>query len=249
MNNTIKVASYNILANSYLNPEWYTRSKLEALKWEKRKDLLAQKITQINADIICLQEVETDAFHLLENSWPNKSYQGIFYLKDYGKPDGCATFFRQDTLKLNQEQAIYYRDRAKGQINSGHLALMLDFEFDVGLLRIVNTHLKWDNQRKEQHLGYKQIGELIDKCVREDDSSFGWVICGDLNAQPRSFVIKELLKHNFQDAYAQKEQPTCNPNGRAKRLDYIFHSTNIDSQPVKLMEIDDATPLPSEIEP
>nr|MDJ0705182.1 hypothetical protein [Leptolyngbyaceae cyanobacterium MO_188.B28] len=63
------------------------------------------------------------------------------------------------------------------------------------------------------------------------------------------FLIKELLKNNLMDVYANKEQPTCNPNWRAKRIDYIFHSTNIASKPAKLMEIDDITPLPSEVEP
>ncbi len=249
MTHELKVVSYNILANSYIKLEWYTRSSPEALKWENRRNLLAKKITKINADIICLQEVEADAFEILEDSLQKKSYSGVYYKKGYGKPDGCATFFRRDKLKLKNEHAVYYNDKAKGKINSGHLALILDFELDIGILKVVNTHLKWDSKNKEEHLGYKQLSELIDSYIKKDNYSYGWVICGDFNAQPNSFVIKELLKNNFKDAYANKEQPTCNPNGRTKRIDFIFHSTQIASSPVKLPDIDDTTPLPSEVEP
>ena len=248
MSHKIKVASYNVLANSYIKLEWYTRSNPEVLQWENRKNLLTKKITEINADIICLQEVETDAFEVLENSL-KKSYSGVYYKKGYDKPDGCATFFRKDKLSLKNEHAVYYSDEAKGKINSGHLALVLDFEFDVGMLRVANTHLKWDNKNKGRHLGYKQITELIDSHIKKDSHSYGWVMCGDFNAQPNSFVIKEVLKNNFEDAYANKEQPTCNPNGRAKRIDFIFHSTQIVSSPTKLPTIEDTTPLPSEVEP
>src|SRR6266508_2848668 len=81
------------------------------------------------------------------------------------------------------------------------------------------------------------------------DTAYAWIVCGDLNAQSDSPVVKELVSSGFVDAYAGREQATCNPNRRAKRIDYIFHTSALRSEPAKLMEIDDLTPLPSADEP
>lgn len=249
MPNKLEVVSYNILAQSYIKPQWYTRSQPETLTWEHRTNLLNKKLANLKADIMCLQEVEADIFESLEESLKKKSFSGIYYKKVNNKPDGCATFFRNDKLSLKNHHVLYYSDLAKGNINSGHLALILDFEIDGGVLSIANTHLKWDNKPKAQHLGYKQMSELLNTSIKKDNDADAWVICGDFNAQPHSFVIKELRKHDLKDAYANQEQATCNPNGKAKRIDYIFHTSNLASRAVQLPIIDDTTPLPSEVEP
>jgi hypothetical protein len=62
-------------------------------------------------------------------------------------------------------------------------------------------------------------------------------------------VVRELVDSGLVDAYAGREQATCNQNRKAKRMDYIFHTPGLKAEPAKLMEIDDLTPLPSADEP
>jgi hypothetical protein len=60
-----------------------------------------------------------------------------------------------------------------------------------------------------------------------------------------------LLEHaGFVDAYrARPDLNTCNPNRRAKRIDYLFHTPSLRSRPRDLPAITDRTPLPSEQQP
>ena len=245
-----QIASYNILANSYVNPQWYPFTDPEILKWEERKAALNRKIESFGADIICLQEVESDAYALFEYTLRKEGYSGIYAPKANNRPDGCATFFRQGNLRFEGSNTIYFNDTEEAA-NSGHVALILSFASGLGTLRVTNTHLKWDNETKpkEEHAGYRQIKELVDNHIKPDSLAHAWIVCGDFNAQLGSPVIEKLLVNGFEDAYRGNEQNTCNSNRRAKRIDYIFHTGNLRSQPAKLRVIDNLTPLPSEVEP
>ncbi len=57
-----KVASYNILADSYINPAWYPGTDAELLDPAHRHPALVERIARMAADVICLQEVESDVF-------------------------------------------------------------------------------------------------------------------------------------------------------------------------------------------
>src|SRR5215813_4847603 len=223
---TFLLASYNILANSYVNSTWYPQVDPKVLQWERRKFALAEKIGSFEADVVCLQEVEQDAYSLIERSLGTKGYTGIFAKKAMGKPDGCAIFSRHGMLRFVSGEAVYYSDGSPGILRSGHLALIASFESDSGIIKIAVTHLKWEreDQPPEECIGYRQIKELIDNHVKTDHTTYAWVICGDLNAQPDNPIVKELIINGFEDAYAGAAQATCNPNGKAKRIDYIFHT-------------------------
>jgi len=246
----IQLVTYNILANSYINVEWYRHCEPAALNWEKRKILLSERVKSFEADIICLQEVEQDAFELLEQELVGRGYQGIYAKKGNDKPDGCATFIEKAQVQLKKSAVLYYQDKAKGRLHSGHLALVAYIELAGAMIGVINTHLKWDrkDRAKEKHLGYRQLQELLAH-VEADRAPSAWVICGDFNAQPDSTLIKELGPRGWQDAYDGKAQPTCNPNSKTKRLDYIFHSRQLQAAPTKLKRIFNHTPLPSKAEP
>jgi mRNA deadenylase 3'-5' endonuclease subunit Ccr4 len=251
MARSFSIASYNVLADSYVKPEWYSNVDPEVLRWDRRKFALADRVARLDADIICLQEVEPDAYALIAQSLGAKGYEGIYSKKGRDKPDGCAMFFRQGWLRFASAATIYYRDGLRGAPDSGHLALIISFECEWGVIRVGATHLKWEQEDKppEEHIGYRQIRELIDERFKPDRAAYAWIVCGDLNAKSDSPVIRELVGSGFVDAYAGREQATCNPNRRAKRIDYIFHTSGLIAEPAKLMEIDDLTPLPSAEEP
>ena len=257
---SFSIASYNILADAYVRPERYPNVDPEILRWDRRKFALAEKLARLDADVICLQEVEADAYATIERSLATKGYSGVYAKKGSGKPDGCAVFFREAGLRFAGADALYYNDGRRDVPDSGHLALIASFESERGVIRVANTHLKWgqDDKPPEEHIGYRQIRELIDKRFKADQAApdskaYAWIVCGDLNARSGDPVVKELLDNGFLDAYAGREQATCNPNGKAKRIDYIFYASlrapNLIAEPAKLTEIDDLTLLPSADEP
>jgi mRNA deadenylase 3'-5' endonuclease subunit Ccr4 len=251
MARSFRIASYNVLADSYVNPRWYPNVDPDVLRWDRRKFALAERVMRLDADIICLQEVETDAYSLIEQSLVAKGYDGVYAKKGCDKPDGCAVFFRPVGLRFVGCETIYYRDSLRGVPDSGHLALIISFECELGIIRVATTHLRWGQEDKppEEHIGYLQIRELINNHFKPDRTAYAWVVCGDLNVRSENPVVKELISNGFLDAYAGREQATCNPNSKAKRIDYIFHTGGLRAEPVKLMEIDDFTPLPSADEP
>jgi mRNA deadenylase 3'-5' endonuclease subunit Ccr4 len=251
MAQSFRIASYNVLADSYVRPDWYPNVEPEVLRCARRRFALVERVARLDANIICLHEVEADAYALFELSLGAQGYEGVYAKKGCGKPDGCAMFFRQGGPRFTGSGTVYYHDGLRGDPDSGHLALVSSFEFGWGVIRVATTHLKWDREDKspEEHLGYRQIGELICDHFKPDQTAYAWIVCGDMNAQPDSPVVKEFVDSGFIDAYAGHEQATCNPNRRAKRIDYIFHTAGLRAKPARLMEIDDLTPLPSSDEP
>ncbi len=240
------ISSYNILATAYIRSEFYPYVNPKHLKWENRRAPLLHKIAELEADILCLQEVEKPFYSLLETNLRKQGYTGV-YAQKHGKPDGCATLFKTEKLNLLDVKTLYYKD-GQGERDSGHLALITTFETKTSALHIANTHLKWDrtNNSGEAHWGWRQLQELLGKGITTDNA---WIICGDFNVLPDSFLVQELFARGFKDAYQERPQPTSNSNSQAKRIDYLFYTDHFVAIPQKIPEIYDTTPLPSETEP
>ncbi|RYZ43691.1 MAG: hypothetical protein EOO72_06760 [Myxococcaceae bacterium] len=244
----LRIASYNILADAYVKPEWFPHTPADVLRPRWRQDSLARRIAGLDADIVCLQEVEPDRFAALQQAMEAHGYSGVLALKQQGRPDGCAVFHRME--RCLGHRAHYFRDRLEDGRISGHLALVVDFDVGGDRLRVACTHLRWDRPDRpvEQHQGMQEAAELLEELVRQDPEAL-WVVCGDFNAQPGEPLVRAFAAAGLLDAYEGQHQPTCNANGRAKAIDFIFHSRELQAQPVRLPELDDRTPMPSETEP
>ena len=247
--NVFSIASYNILANAYMRPQWYAHCCAEALAASPRVRRLTKKLVAFNADIFCLQEVEPEVFRSLEAALTPQGFVGLYAQKRRNKPDGCATFYKNKRFMLKAQAVHYFEDGGSGGEHSGHLALQVDLASDEKWVRVINTHLKWDNHNRSNHLGHQQIGEIMAKQSAIEARTHSCIICGDFNAPPNHFVLDALTQHHFIDAYAHQPQATCNPNQSAKRIDYVFHTPDMQAFPVAIADIADNTPLPSLTEP
>nr|WP_246357365.1 endonuclease/exonuclease/phosphatase family protein [Pyxidicoccus fallax] len=245
----LRIASYNVLADAYVKPEWFPRTPSELFVPRRRREALARRIVELDADIVCLQEVEPDSFDALQEALEPHGYMGVLALKQQGKPDGCAVFHRRQ--RYLGHRAHYFGDRLENGRISGHLALVMDFDAGGGeRLRVACTHLRWDRPDKpvEQHQGMQEATELLQELVQGDPEAL-WVVCGDFNAEPGEPLVRAFAAAGLVDAYEGRHQPTCNANDRAKAIDFLFHSRALRAQPDRLPELDDRTPLPSETEP
>ncbi len=96
---SFSVASYNVLADAYINPRWYPDTPASILDPAWRELALVQRVVNLAADVICLQEVEPQRFAAMQDRLRQLGYEGRYAGKSGGKPDGCATFIRTITTQ------------------------------------------------------------------------------------------------------------------------------------------------------
>jgi len=218
----LRVATWNVLCDAYVEPEYFPHTPAAILDPDRRRAALLDRIRSLDVDILCLQEVDAG----LAAAIRAVGLDGRYAPKGGGKPDGCATVSR---LPVRSERTLAYAD------GSGHVALFVELDG----VTVANTHLKWD---PEGTRGARQIAELLEGRPER------FIVCGDFNAEAASETVSLCLAAGLRDA-CPAGGATSNANGRAKRIDYLFHSLDLRAAPALLPRIADDTPLPSESEP
>ncbi|KAJ3277101.1 Elongation of fatty acids protein 2 [Terramyces sp. JEL0728] len=126
---TFTIMCYNALCEKYASPATYGYTPTWSLIWDYRKDLLIHEILNYNADIVCLQEVETRQYEeFFKEQLAQHDYEGQFSPKsrartmgelDRVQVDGCATmyksqkYFRVNTrFKLLEKKLIEFQQVA-----------------------------------------------------------------------------------------------------------------------------------------
>lgn len=242
---TLRIATYNVLADTYVRPAWYPHTPAELLAAGARYDGLIDRVLGLDADVVCMQEVERPFLTALRRRVSPLGYRVELANKAGGRPDGCATISR---LPLADSWFLHYHDDTPP---SGHVALAVSLIQGPRRLTIVNTHVRWNppDKRSRAHIGVRQLEELVDE-LRARGPLDDVIVCGDFNATPDSDVVGRLLAAGFRDAFAAlPDAYTCNPNQTAKRIDYLFYGPGLTATPRPLPAIDDHTPLPSRTEP
>ncbi|KHJ86671.1 hypothetical protein OESDEN_13570, partial [Oesophagostomum dentatum] len=115
---TFTVLCYNVLCDKYATVNQYSYCPSWALNWEYRKMSIMKEIRNYEADIITLQEVETEQFRLLfQPELKALGYTGIFSPKSRAKTmneedrkyvDGCAIFWKSEKFEMEREHLIEF---------------------------------------------------------------------------------------------------------------------------------------------
>ncbi|NP_001103498.1 CCR4-NOT transcription complex, subunit 6b [Danio rerio] len=118
----LTVMCYNVLCDKYATRQLYGYCPSWALNWSYRKKSIMQEILNCNADIISLQEVETEQyfdFFLLELS--KQGYDGFFSPKSRARTmsesdrkhvDGCAIFYKTEKFNVVQKHTVEFNQLA-----------------------------------------------------------------------------------------------------------------------------------------
>lgn len=249
---SFSVASYNVLASAYVHRGWYRRTPALILNPVWRTPALAHHVSALGADILCLQEVETETFAALSARLVPLGYASQYARRLGGKPDGCATFYRRDLFELVDANMIVYGDAIDAQGDSGNIALIAWLRGSEGLVGLINTHLTWDppGAALESRRGYRQARQLVLDWQPIAESATGWILVGDFNVTPESELVAMIEAAGFH--YAHQECAgacTCNVNGEAKMIDYLFYAGGLQCGPRKITPIDMRTILPSAEQP
>ncbi|KAK8649338.1 hypothetical protein V6N13_130068 [Hibiscus sabdariffa] len=118
---TFTVLSYNILSNSYASSELYSYCPSWALSWPYRRQNLLREIVGYRADIVCLQEVQSDHFDdFFAPELDKHGYQALYkrktnevYSGNIRTIDGCATFFRRDRFSHVKKYEVEFNKAAQ----------------------------------------------------------------------------------------------------------------------------------------
>lgn len=242
------VASYNVLADAYLRPEWFAAVDPAHLDPAWRRGAILQRIVGLAADVIGLQEVEPLVFDLLRVELAAHGYVGHFARKRGERPDGAA-FFVHPPVEVRSVSPLYFQDGVDGQAPSGHCALLLDATWQGKDLQIATTHLRYGppHHHGTTHIGSRQMQELL---AATAGSGAPRIFCGDFNVTAKHDLIQELTRLGFLDAYRDlPHAATCNAKQRAERIDFLMHESALSAVPVPAPAIDDSTVLPNSLEP
>ncbi|XWS43274.1 hypothetical protein CRYUN_Cryun16bG0089000 [Craigia yunnanensis] len=118
---TFTVLSYNILSDSYASSELYSYCPSWALSWTYRRQNLLREIVGYRADIVCLQEVQSDHFdEFFVPELDKHGYQALYkrktnevYCGNTYTIDGCATFFRRDRFSHVKKYEVEFNKAAQ----------------------------------------------------------------------------------------------------------------------------------------
>ncbi|XP_050227699.1 carbon catabolite repressor protein 4 homolog 1-like [Mercurialis annua] len=118
---TFTVLSYNILSDVYATSEAYSYCPSWALSWPYRRQNLLREIVGYRADIVCLQEVQSDHFdEFFAPELDKHGYQALYkrktnevYSANTPSIDGCATFFRRDRFSHVKKYEVEFNKAAQ----------------------------------------------------------------------------------------------------------------------------------------
>uniref|UniRef100_A0A4W3HDU6 poly(A)-specific ribonuclease n=1 Tax=Callorhinchus milii TaxID=7868 RepID=A0A4W3HDU6_CALMI len=145
------VMCYNVLCDKYATRQLYGYCPSWALNWEYRKKGIMEEIINCDADIISLQEVETEQyFNLFLPELNQHGYDGFFCPKSRAKimteqerkhVDGCAIFFKKEKFTLVQKHSVEFNQLAMANSEGSEAMLNRVMTKDnIGVAVLLEVH-------------------------------------------------------------------------------------------------------------
>lgn len=240
--------SYNILNKEFACEEIYDYTSKEDLSWKVRKDRIIRRLTGLNPDIICLQEVNRETFEEFKQVLPE--YEGALGIKEANSlrvTDGVCTFCKKSKFKNISQSCVF----CEGSSKCGKLAIRPAIFTELTLknddkVTVVNTKLRYSRVVNTNDGVWNHLHFLLGKIPREKV-----LFMGDFNRTPDHFLIKDILNVGLQDVLASENRATCfgKTCKKTKRVDYIFASKDLITSPLSCSLLTDDQPIPSQEEP
>ncbi|CAK7347136.1 unnamed protein product [Dovyalis caffra] len=234
---TFSVLSYNILSDIYASRDMYSYCPTWALAWEYRRKNLLQEIDGYGADILCLQEVQSDHFEDFLKPELTKRGYAVMYKKKTDQVytankyiiDGCAIFYRRDRFKEIKKYELELDKAASSVVEA----------LDPGLKEAAGCRLSKANVALIVFLEVLKTGStteafrsricVVAMLVHELEKIAGLkvplLICGDMNSLPESDPYKFLVRGKIDSPHPKKEN---DPFG-VYRLLNLQHSLSLKS--------------------
>ncbi|KFU87433.1 Protein angel 2 [Chaetura pelagica] len=194
------VMSYNILSQSLLegNSHLYKHCRQRLLIWTYRFPNILQEIKQLDADVLCLQEVQADHYRTeIKSSLESLGYHCEYKMRTGRKPDGCAICFKTSKFSLISSNPVEFfrHDIPLLDRDNVGLVLLLQPRFHCktnAAICIANTHLLYNPRRGDIKLTQLAmlLAEIASVAPQKDGTFCPIIICGDFNSVPGSPLYK-----------------------------------------------------------
>lgn len=204
-NCTFKIMSYNVLAQELLERHAYLYQyhNRNAIEWQQRWFTLLNELKQLNADILCLQEVQLSHVENYYNQLHQLGYKSIFKRRTGERTDGCAIYYKSSIFKLVEFATVEFNQYQIKVLNRDNVAIIAKFapvnntknEFVVA-----TTHLLYNRRREDVRLAQTQVLlSEIDRIAYKPNENrtskkdhLPVILTGDFNFSPESVVYKLL---------------------------------------------------------
>ncbi|XP_030845658.1 glucose-repressible alcohol dehydrogenase transcriptional effector-like [Strongylocentrotus purpuratus] len=200
----VTVISYNILAAIHIKPRGYPFCPTgfrETL--ERHPQLMVELRHHDDADIVCLQEVETDYYHqTLLPELQKLGYHGVHHQKALGIREGVATFYRSERFRIEKQETGHFKDwiaeKLVGEQIDADLreAIKSRAEYETPILltsftclktgrplTVANVHLVWQTHIVPD-LNTLQAALALQRLDEFSTQDGPCIMCGDFNHQP-----------------------------------------------------------------
>jgi len=204
----LSVLSYNVLLPNSLDGWWNYKMYLPPLSpanqfkssWDYRSNLLKERIGQIDADVVCLQEVSPKSFEDDFSFMEELGYDGVeMFKKGRFRP---ATFWKTNKLQLAAPPvhkdrtlltAFSLKDQESKEKKDGDSSISDDERHWFCL----NCHLQ---AGKEGGRRVRQINEGVRAAMtlsrklkeKEPEENIRLIVCGDFNGGPECGAVRYL---------------------------------------------------------
>lgn len=163
------VFSYNTLCDRAATRALYGYTPESVLAWENRREVIMAEIQDRKADILCLQEVDVEAYNeFYRPKLAHDDFKGVYFPKTRARTmtekeakivDGCATFYKHSKYVLLEKACIDLAGLAIKRLDMvteadvfnrimvrDNIVTVTFLEERVSGARIIvaNAHLHWD---------------------------------------------------------------------------------------------------------
>ncbi|XP_010148893.1 PREDICTED: protein angel homolog 2 isoform X2 [Eurypyga helias] len=190
------VMSYNILSQNLLedNSHLYKHCRQRLLIWTYRFPNILQEIKQLDADVLCLQEVQEDHYRTeIKSSLESLGYHCEYKVRTGRKPDGCAICFKTSKFSLISSNPVEFFRHDIPLLDRDNVGLVLLLQPRLpcktnAAVCVANTHLLYNPRRGDIKLTQLAmlLAEIASVAPQEDGTFCPIIICGDFNSVPGS---------------------------------------------------------------
>ncbi|CAG9771078.1 unnamed protein product [Ceutorhynchus assimilis] len=207
------VMSFNVLAQDLLeqHPYLYNKHNNAALEWQERWKRIHEEISNHRPNIVCLQEVQES--HLNEyflKQLELLGYVGIYKKRTGLRCDGCAIFYKIDSISLLDYATVEFMQPNIPLLNRDNVAIVATFcpkDLPENKFIVATTHLLYNPKRQDVRLAQVQI--LLAEIERlsfhldseKQKNYLPIILSGDFNATPTSCLYKFICKGHLQYQY------------------------------------------------
>jgi mRNA deadenylase 3'-5' endonuclease subunit Ccr4 len=196
----LSVVSFNVLADAFINPGNISYCPRTCTTFKYRSALILQKLSSVESDIICLQEVD----HFKEFFLPKLEelgYVGFQQSRPGQNEDSIAVFVKKSKFKVLRTVSVDYNQLSTSvhslpntsyyqRDNVGLILILESISDNQRKIILANTHLFWNPKNPDiKIIQASCLAHAVEQQVAKYPGA-RVVVCGDWNSTPSGGVYE-----------------------------------------------------------